>query len=343
MLTIFKKIMTKICVKKVVNYMVLAVLCGGSIAWADVTKINVGVLRFTSHAPIFVALERGYFKDEGLDVSLKFFQAAQPMAVAIASKDVDYSATAMSGGLISLAEKGAVKVIGGALTEDPKIDGSKIVVSNKLYNAGVTEPKQLDGKTWALTQSGSSFHYMGSKIVEKEGISLKYKPLQKIGAIVGSIKSGQIDSWAIVPHIAKSLARAGAVKIIGSISDYIPDYQVTVIFTSSDNAKDREKTNAFLRAFAKGAADYNAALVDKTLGEEGSEAMIKLLHKYVYADQPYEKAAPSIRDGAMRINENGLMNVDNVKAQIEWFKQHNLINPKIDFDTIVDNYYIKAK
>ncbi len=77
-------------------------------------KITVGALRFTSHSASFVALVRGgYFKEAGLDVELKFFQAAQPMAVAIASGDVDYAITAISGGLISLADKGAIKVIGG--------------------------------------------------------------------------------------------------------------------------------------------------------------------------------------------------------------------------------------
>ena len=46
-------------------------------------KITVGALRFTSHSASFVAQERGYFADAGLDVEFKFFQAAQPMAVAI--------------------------------------------------------------------------------------------------------------------------------------------------------------------------------------------------------------------------------------------------------------------
>lgn len=329
--------------KRIVNYGLLTGLCLSSFAWANTTNITVGALRFTSHAPVFVALERGYFKEEGLDVDLKFFQAAQPMAVAVASNDIDYAATAMSGGLISLAQKGAVKIIGGALTEDPAIDGSLIVVSNNAYESGVTSPRQLDGKTWALTQSGSSFHYMASIIQEKEGIHLTYKPLQKIGAIVGSIKSGQIDSWAIVPHIAKSLAKAGAVKIIGKISDYIPDYQVNVIFTSTHNANNTALTNAFLRAYAKGTADYNAALVDKTAGEAASEAMVKLIHHYVYADLPYEKAAPSIRNGVMRINENNVINIDNINAQLAWFKKEKLIDPSVTFDTIADKTYIRAK
>src|SRR6056297_3030131 len=137
-------------------------------------KITVGALRFTSHSGSFIALERGYFEEAGLDVELRFFQAAQPMAVAIASGDVDYAVTAISGGLISLADKGAIKVIGGALSEEEGIEGQKILASDAAYQAGLTSPAGLDGKTFGITQAGSSFHYMGSKIAAAEDANLSF-------------------------------------------------------------------------------------------------------------------------------------------------------------------------
>ncbi len=45
----------------------------------------MGTAFATGHAAGVAAAHRGYFKKEGLDVELKFFQAAQPIAVAIAS------------------------------------------------------------------------------------------------------------------------------------------------------------------------------------------------------------------------------------------------------------------
>jgi len=68
-----------------------------------------------------------------LNVEFEFFQAATPMAVAIASGDVDYAVTAVSGGLINLAEKGAIKVIGGALSEEDGIDGDAIGIVFPLH------------------------------------------------------------------------------------------------------------------------------------------------------------------------------------------------------------------
>ncbi|MFV0513425.1 MAG: ABC transporter substrate-binding protein [Jhaorihella sp.] len=306
------------------------------------TGLTVGALRFTSHAASFVAFERGYFSDEGLDVEFRFFEAAQPMAVAIASGDADYAVTAISGGLISLAEKGAARVIGGALSEEKGIDGQKILASDAAFQAGLTSPHALDGKSFGITQAGSSFHYMGARIAGAEGASVTFKPLQKVGAIIGALKSGQIDAWSIVPHIAKPLAGSGAVHIIGNVADYLPGYQVTTVFTSEANATgQRARTEAFLRAFSRGADDFNAALVDRTAGEAASEDMVRLIHKYVYADRPYEKAAPSIINGAMRINANAALNRGSVLDQFDWFKSEGLIKDSITFDTLVDSSYVK--
>ena len=304
-------------------------------------KIRVGALRFTSHSGSFVAVERGYFADAGLDVELKFFQAAQPMAVAIASGDIDYAVTAISGGLISLAQKGAIKVIGGALAEEEGIDGQQILVSDAAFKAGVTDPSKLDGRSFGITQTGSSFHYVGSQIAATEGITLSFRPLQKVGAVIGALKSGQIDAWSIVPHIAKPLAGSGAVHIVGAVKDYVPNYQITTVFTSAANAaNERALTESFLAGFTRGVDDYTAAMIDRTGGEDGVNAMVDLIHKYVYTDRPREKAAPSIINGTMRLTRDAALNLASVRHQLDWFKSEGLVDASISIDDLVDQSYV---
>ncbi|WP_298986828.1 ABC transporter substrate-binding protein [uncultured Roseibium sp.] len=309
-------------------------------ALASNRKIKVGALRFTSHSGSFIAFERGYFADAGLDVEFQFFQAAQPMAVAIASGDVDYAVTAISGGLISLADKGAIKVIGGALSEEKGIDGQKFLISDASYQAGTKSLKDLDGKKYAVTQAGSSFHYMGAKMAEKEGISLSFTPLQKVGAIIGAMKSGQVDGWSIVPHIAKPLAKAGAWHIVGDVSDYLPDYQVTTVFTSAGNAaNEKTLTKDFLSGFSRGVDDYAAAMIDDTASQD---EMIDLIHKYVYTDRPREKAAPSIINGTMRLNKGAALNLASVQDQLSWFQSEGLVDKDITIDQLVDTSYVET-
>ncbi len=328
---------------KLIAIALVTLLASGfsTVSIAENDKITVGALRFTSHAASFVAYERGYFEEAGLTVELKFFQAAQPMAVAIASGDVDYAVTAISGGLVSLANKGAIKVIGGALSEEPGIDGQKVLVSDAAFQSGVTDVKGLDGKSFGITQSGSSFHYMASKMAEAEGIELKFKPLQKVGAIIGALKSGQIDGWSIVPHIAKPLAGSGAVHMVGNVADYLPNYQVTTVFTSTENAMDnRDQTERFLSAFSKGVDDYSAAMIDQSGGDAGMDEMVDLIHKYVYTDRPREKAAPSIINGTMRVNKGAALNIASVQDQLDWFIAEGLVDADSSIDTLVDRSYV---
>ena len=167
-----------------------------------------------------------------------------------------------------------------------------------------------------------------------------FETLQKVGAIIGALKSGQIDAWSIVPHIGKALA-GGAVQIIGDVASYLPDYQVT----SADKAvNNRADTEAFIKAFSAGAADFNAALVDKTQGTDADEAMVELGHKYVYADRPFEKAAKSIRNGSMRINAGAALNVGSIEDQFQlnWFKAEGLVDKDITLKTLLDTSYVET-
>ena len=309
-------------------------------------KTHVGILALTSHAPSIIAKAKGYFAAQGLDVDFVSFQAAEPMAVAIASGDVDFGITAITGGLISLADKGAVKVIGGALREKPGIEGQKIIVSKAAFEAGVTTPPKLRGRSFGITTAGSSFQYMAHKIAQKEGFpdeAMHLRPLHQVAAIIAALKSGQIDAWSIVPNIADPLTKSGSAVEIGKISDYVPDYEVTVIFTSTANVtKKQQLVKRFLAAFSKGVDDYDAALVSRSMGAKETADLVSMIHQYVYADQPIEKADSSIRAGAMWISRNARMNLENIEDQLGWFKSEKMVPAEVSMETLVDKSFVET-
>ena len=145
----------------------------GGIARADdVLKAKIGVLRLSSSAPVFIAQDKGYFREAGLDIELKFFDAAQPIAVATTSGDVDFGITAFTAGLYNLAGKGTLKVIGGMSREKAGYPLIGYFASNNAYAAGLKTPKDLAGKRVAVTQVGSSFHYSLGLLADKYGFKL---------------------------------------------------------------------------------------------------------------------------------------------------------------------------
>ena len=143
--------------------------------------------------------------------------------------------------------------------------------------------------------------------------------------------------------IANALTKGPEVVEIGKIADYIDSYQVTTVFTSTANTTDKpDLVKRFLAGYSKGVDDYNAALVDKTMSEDDTAAIVAMVHKYVYSDQPIEKADPRIRAGAMRINANARMNMASITDQLEWFKSEKLVPEDSSMENLVDTSFVET-
>lgn len=311
----------------------------------DRDEVVLGALRFTSHSAGFIAYEKGYFEDEGLDVSFEFFQAAQPIAVATAGGDVDFGVAGVTGGLMNLAERDAIRIVAGVLHEKAGVDGMMIMASNPAYEDGLRAPGDIEGRSLAMTQVGSSFHYMMHLIAEKEDFDLdevRLTPLQKVGSMIGALKSGQVDAMIMVPHIAKPMVAAGDAKEIGWLNDYA-EYQISTLFTSVDNIEtDRDMVERFIRAYAKGIADFNAVMLNPDADPADVEEMTRMIHNYVYIDRPYESAAPAIQAGAMFLNEDAALNKTGVDAHMQWFKDEGLVDTDLSVDKLVDDSFVET-
>ncbi|MDO4642303.1 MAG: ABC transporter substrate-binding protein [Cardiobacteriaceae bacterium] len=300
-------------------------------------KVKVGYIALPSQAPTFIALSKGYFATEGLDAELVAFQAAQAMAVAIASGDIDYGVTAVSGGLLNLAARGdTVRIFGGALQEASGVQGHKIIASKQAYDADLTKPDALNGKRFAITTQGSSFDYMGRQIAAQLGFQIQTVALNNMPAIAAALQAGKVDAAVAQPGIADDLIAKGAAVQIGNVVDFLPDYQVTVLFTSAAKVKEKpQEVAAFKRAFAHGAADYNAAFVKKTLSAKEAEALVGIIHQYVYTTHSAAEADKLIRDSAMLIAPEAALNRRDVLQQIDWFKAQKIVPDTLDGNALL--------
>src|SRR6185437_13585316 len=61
--------------------------------------------------PLYIANDKGYYAAEGLTPDYVFFEAGEPIAVAVASGAVDFGVAGLTGGFYSLAGQGALKII----------------------------------------------------------------------------------------------------------------------------------------------------------------------------------------------------------------------------------------
>ena len=100
-------------------------------------KVSVSALTFVSSAPLFIAQDRGHFAKEGLEVEIKFFAAAQPVAVAVTSGDVDFGTTGLTAGLGRSSSNFCGAVSGGRRSSESASTAARSgAVSNSAENTG---------------------------------------------------------------------------------------------------------------------------------------------------------------------------------------------------------------
>jgi NitT/TauT family transport system substrate-binding protein len=311
--------------------------------------LRLGLLHTLSPAPFYIAQERGYFRDEGIDLTFRFFEAAQPIAAAAVSGDIDVGVTALTGGFFNLAEKGTLKVIGGGMHEQRSYEGSAILVSNKAFDAGLTSPDKLAGHSFAITQYGSSFHYMLGRIAEVEHFDVKsvsLRPVQLVPNMIAAVQSGQVDATIAIASQAKPLAASGQAHIIGWIGDIVP-YQITAVFaTDRMIVQHADLLHRFARAYQKGVADYREAFLrhdadGNPIADAKTDTALPLLEKYVFAGDPH--AREKILEGVGYYDAGGALDVADVTEQLRWFKAQGLVKGDADAASVIDTQFLPTR
>jgi NitT/TauT family transport system substrate-binding protein len=307
-------------------------------------KIRLGLLHTLSPAPFYMAQERGLFTASGTPVEFVFFEAAQPIAAAAVSGDIDVGVTALTGGFFSLAGRGTLKIIGGAMHEQKGFKLTAIIVSREAYAAGLTSVDKLPGHSFGITQYGSSFHYMVGRIAERAGFDIKtltLRPLQQIGNMVAAVRTGQVDATMAIASMAKPLAATGEVRIIGWAGDWVP-YQITALFTTNKMIATREADlRAFCGAYRTAVGEYRAAFLDKDAPPAITEAAVASIRKFIFASDP--EGAAKIREGVGWYDEGAALDVADIRAQLAWFTEQNMVKGAIDADAIIDTRFLPTR
>ena len=319
----------------------LALLAGAAAppARAETIKpetIKIGLLKTSSSAVVMIAIKRGYFTAQGLEAQLVPFDAAEPVAVAAASGDIDFGITGMTAGLYALASQ--IRIISGHLQEHPGFHANAIVASNKAYDAGLKSVKDLAGHSVGVTQIGSSLHYSVALVAEKSGIaldSLRIVPLQSNANVASAVSGGNIDAAATLGNFASPAIAKGTVKLLAWAGDIAP-WQFGALITSAklaDGNPDRVKR--FLAAMHKADRDYHDAFTGPD-GKRADQADAAAVYQIIaeYLGQTPEQIRPALA------YVEGRIDVDDVRHQIKWYGEHGFLKNAADADKIIDKRFV---
>ena len=305
---------------------------------ARAEKINVSAIRLSSSGPLFIAQDKGFFAAEGLEVEFKFFTAAQPVAVAVASGDADLGVTGLTAGFYNLAGKGALKIVAAQSRDEPGYQLVAYLASTKAFEGGLDRPAKLAGRTIAITQVGSTFHYYVGLLAEKHKFDLagvKLVALQSIPNMMSALKGGQVDA-VLAPSVpAIAAVKAGDARLLGWAGDETP-WQLGALFASSKLvAEKRAVVERFVRAYQKGTRAYAEAFPSRdadgnAVPGKDYEAALEIIAKYV--QQPPER----VRGGLAYMDADARLKVADIHRQVAWWQSQGQVDKSVVARDILD-------
>jgi NitT/TauT family transport system substrate-binding protein len=306
-------------------------------------RIKVGVLKLTSSAPIFVGVEKGFFKEFGAEPELVYFQAAAPIATALAAGQIDVGATGLTAALYNIVLGGQkLWIVADKGRDWPAYPLNAIVVHKDLYDAGVRTIEALRGKRVGVTQLGSTFHYQIGNILERHGLQLtdvKIVPLQAMGAALEALKGKQVDVIVLPQPFPGRAEAEGFGRIIAWGGDLFP-WQIAAVFYSDAFARDRSRALAFMKGYVKSSRYYFDAVA---AGKDGRPAPGPNHEEIVAITAKYTNAPPAvIKLGLPYQDRNGRLLISDIEKQMAWWVKHGFMKSTIPLKEIVDPSFVEA-
>ncbi len=300
-------------------------------SWA-LTTVKVGALKLSSTAPIFIGMDKGFFEKEGIKVEPIWFKAAAPIAVAMASGDIDVGATGLTAALYnSIAQGMKITVVADKGREWPGYRLTAILVSPEQWKAGVRDLKDLKGKRVGITQMGSTFHYILGNLLEKNGMSLadvKVVPLGSVASMRDTVITNQIESAFLVqPHIT-AVEKEGKAHVLLWAGDHLP-YQIAANFYGEKLMKNRTVAVGFMRGYIRSCRYYYDHALTKKEGPLYQE-IIHLIAKYT------EEKPEAVALALPYMDRNGELYAEDIQKQLDWYERNGMISRKMSASELVD-------
>jgi len=231
------------------------------------TKIKIGYVGVVQSLATFVAQEKGYFKDAGLEAELIKFESPALIQDAIISGNIDVAGTAGTGiaAIVFSKDPNQFKIFNTSFAD--KTNPSDVLVVGK--DDAANSLAELKGKTVALVpgpQFKTVFGFMakqaGLKASEAGGNGdIFYRELA-IPEQVPALKSGQIQAILGLDPVGTNAEILGVGKKIGlspiSTSLGFPFYGSSGLINQKFARENPESAKKVIQAFDKAITDVQA-------------------------------------------------------------------------------------
>jgi NitT/TauT family transport system substrate-binding protein len=253
---------------------------------ADLEKLRVSIIPIGDVAPLFAAVQNGYFRELGLEIDTTPSAGGAAGIPGLIGGSFDIAYGNVVSALLAVQQGLDVKVIApGTNLADPALDASPILVKS---DSGIKTGKDLEGKSIAVNTRNNVIWLYARAWVKATGgdperVTFKEVPFPQME---DALRQQRVDAaFMVAPFSIVASQKGGLTKVGNPYSQVQPGVDVgQYIATGKLVAAKPETIRKFVTGLRRGIEWYNANLTNPVL--------LTLISGYTRADVSLLKMAP---------------------------------------------------
>ncbi|MFG1418946.1 ABC transporter substrate-binding protein [Xanthobacter sp. V0B-10] len=310
-----------------------AFIAAGPASAAD--KVRVGINNVISDVVFHLAQERGFFKEQGLEVELVTFDSGPKMIAPLGAGQIDVGAGASSAGLYNAAARGIdIKVVADKGSTPKGYDYMPLMVRKDLVDRGkVKTVADLKGLKVGAVGPGAATNAKLAHILGTAGLTYKDVNNNYIGypQQIAAFTTGAIDAAITTePSATQAVDNNVAVRFV---VDGYPNQQVAVLLYGGDFiAKRRDVAQRFMNAYVKSARVFNDATAGGRFDGKGADEVVKTIMRTTGLKDAdlFKKMIPN------GIDPDGKVDTASMAADLKFFSENGYLEKPAKVEDVVD-------
>lgn len=313
----------------------IAAIAGTGVAAAQEATVKIGTVRSISTVAILWAVEKGYFKEFGINVVNENLDTAANSIALLAQNQLQLVEGGISAGYFNALEK--------KLPVTMVLDRVSSPLGHNLmlrpdHKGKITDLKQLKGKTIATNGQGAVSTYEVGKMLETAGLTIndvdiKVLPFTQYAL---AFTNKAIDAGIVIPPFTAQLLDGAHAVNFADPDQLVKPHPLTIAVSmvNTDFAKaNQEMMKNYYVAYLRGIRDYcqayhggaiRQAMIDTSI-RTGTETRADLLHKYPWPAR----------------NPNGEINTASLLDMNAWYVKNKMSITQFPAERIVDKSYVE--
>jgi NitT/TauT family transport system substrate-binding protein len=299
--------------------------------------VKVGSVRLVGEAGVFIALAKGYFTAEGLDVELVPFRTGNEMTPALATGELAFAQLAPDPSIFNAVARGiGLKFVGySVIISDKDTSGGWIVRQDLLDSGRYRGPEDLKGMVLPIGGPGGIGQVWTERVLARGGLTLDDVQLTTLSfpdqpaAYAGkSIDAG----FLVEPFVSVAELQKSATNVVPSGEIYAGVVPFVLSLSPVFEQEQPEVVRRFVTAWLRGQREYYRAYIK---GETDRAEYNRILSEYT----PIHDEALLLRMATSTIEPNNRMDPRTVDELQDYFVRYGTQQQKVDLSKVLDPSY----